>query len=143
MADRVIVMDMQRIIEIGGSEYVAGDAIEAAEGLFCNAVIRIAGLLDTIPFMSTFTQKTYSFSYDDSGTLDRSVDSAMTHPMYDVDPGDGKMIICCDSSVPDKELELAGDSVTSRTGIRPETINGTGVEGRGVTVFMPISFRSR
>ncbi|AGI47061.1 Cell division GTPase [Thermoplasmatales archaeon BRNA1] len=142
LADRILLMDNQRFIETGGTEYVANDALGAVEDMLKDAVVELARLLDTVPFFSTLTQKSYSFSHDDAGSLEESVMSAADHPMFDVDPGNGKLIICCDAAISDIEAERVCSNVTDHTGIRPEIISGTEPKGHGVTVFIPISRRS-
>lgn len=141
-ADRVIVMDMQRLVDMGGLGMGAGRAIAAADLMVSNAVITIARLLEGTPFFSTMTQKSYSFSYGDGSCVAKSVEAAMSQPMFELDPAEGKAVICLDARVDPREAEHVARLVADRTGIVPEVIQGEAPGGFGATVFMPVSLRS-
>lgn len=58
LADRVFVMDLQYS---GYGEMVIGDAMQAVGAYLATVAGTIADLMGTIPFMSTFSERTYTF----------------------------------------------------------------------------------
>lgn len=140
-ADRVIVMDMERLACFGEGMSLSA-ALAAADSMAAQAAVTLARLFDTVPVFSIMSQHVYSFSYASSRDLLEAVIRAKNAPLFDLDPDAGKLIICPDAALSTVEIDRLSLNVTNIAGIVPEIIPGpVGASGRGVLVFMPTSFR--
>lgn len=140
-ADRVIVMDMERLARFGEGMPLQA-ALAAADSLAAQAAVTLARLFDTVPVFSVMSQHVYSFSYASHQDPLEAVVRAKNAPLFDLDPDAGKLIICPDAALSAVDSDRLSLNVTNFAGIVPEIISGpAGAGGRGVLVFMPTSFR--
>ncbi len=139
LADRVFISDLQYSGELTSMQI--GRAVEAVDGLTRMSVRNLADLLGSIPFFSTFVSKVYSFSRGYSDDVLQSYNDASANPRFSPDLVGNKAVICTDAPMDDGSLEALVSHVTNETGYVPEIIPGKG-QGKGVTVFVPISLRT-
>ena len=135
LADRTFVMDLQYS---GVDSMVLSDALAAVDGLFCIAARTVSDLIGSIPFMSTFTDRMYSFSRGYGDTQLESLDACIRKPFFNVSRATNwKLVICSDGPVGDLEREAITATATRMNGALPQIIEGRGT-GSGLTVFIPI-----
>ena len=139
LADRLIISDLQYSKELIGVQ--VGMAVDLVDALTRVSIRILSNILGSIPFFSTFESKTYSFSRGYSDDILKSYNEASANPRFSPDLVGSKTVICTDAPMDDASAEALVSYVTNETGKVPELIQGKG-EGKGVTVFVPISLRT-
>lgn len=141
-SDRAIVLDMQTFVVMKADEVNMRMLIGSADLMLSKAVRTVARLAGTIPFFSTFPDRVYAFSYGREDTLADSSVSALSQPLYPVDPVGAAPVVCADATISPDDAETTLDAVAEFTGSVPEIIPGTDREGSGALVFIPCPFHS-
>lgn len=139
-SDRTFVIDLQKALPYGSSDDVV-TFMRESEVLKKHAVTAIAEMAGSTPFMSLFTAKCYTLSYQSEATFADSAVAAMETPLSEADPKGKRLVIFADSKAGDREREAAADAVAGLTGVYPDFVQGTMPEGKGTFVFTPISCR--
>lgn len=134
LVDRMFVMDLQYS---GHGEKVIGEAMQAVSTYIASVAETLADLVGTIPFRSTFTEKTYTFCRGNGKDLTESIDYAVRNPCYDTAGITRGPFVILTGSDGSQHERLSG-YVADRYGCIPEILRGRGNES-GALVFIPVS----
>ncbi len=138
LSDRAFVLDMQ---ESGEMTDIISDAIGAIDGFCGSAIHRIAGIVGSIPFMSTFTAPMYFFRRGEGRSVSESFANAMARKIEAPWSADGGMVVVTDAPLDHEAAKQAVQEIARGYGRIPEIVQGSG-DGTGVTVFISISLRT-
>jgi cell division protein FtsZ len=140
LSDRTVLLDIGKIPDLGVGDMQISTAISSADEIMKEAIVRCAEMLNG-PIFSLFSEKAYTIAY--SALIDpvKTVRSAMEMSMFDVDPNYGKIIVSTDGKLSKQDEEEVIKAIGDRTGIVPDIVAGSG-DGRGMLLFIPMSYRS-
>lgn len=141
ISDRTILLDMDRIADIGAASMKIDMAISVADKIIRSAITKSAEMLNG-PFFSLLSEKVYTISYASSRDPVLSAEDAMKSPLFASDAAYGKIIVKTDSFLSGSDRSTISDAISNKTGIVPEVMSGNQPEGDGVMLFIPISYRA-
>jgi len=141
ISDRTILFDIGKMPSRGGDSLPINKAIEMADEMMKEAIVRICDMLNG-PFFSTLTEKVYTIAYRTSNDPVKATVWAMDEYLFDADPRYGKIIVTSDSDIEKADRGAILEAVGNATGIIPEVVSGKESEGHGILLFIPISYRS-
>ena len=141
VSDRTILFDIGKMPSRGGDSLPINKAIEMADEMMKEAIVRIHSMLNG-PFFSTLTEKVYTIAYRASNDPVKATVLAMDEYLFDADPRYGKIIVTSDSGMGKADRDAILETISNTTGIIPEVVPGKESDGHGILLFIPISYRS-
>jgi len=139
-SDRTFLYDMNKISETEGTENMEFKSVlYASQAILGQAVKKLCNMMEG-PFFSTLVKDSYTIAYASDADSPAAVRAAMNMGMFGEEPPSGKVVVCSDAKLTDNEKTQISHDVTVRTAVYPEIVSGNG-EGRGVLLFIPLSFR--
>jgi cell division protein FtsZ len=139
-ADRTLIFDMDRALDAVEEPDIKA-LLEKTNRLMCDAMKRVSEMMEG-PFLSLFTEKAYTVSYDDSKDPEKAAKYGMIKGFTDSDPSHGKIIVSTDSEFTDADHDMICDAICDQTGILPEIVPRKNGTGYGMMEFIPIAYRS-
>jgi cell division protein FtsZ len=141
ISDRSILFDIGKMPSRGGSSMPVSKAIAMADEMMMEAIVRIYEMLEG-PFFSTLSEKVCTIAFRTSNDPVEAAVLAMGEYLFDADPRYGKIIVTSDAMLGKRDVEAIAMAISNTTGIIPEIVAGNKVDGYGILLFIPISYRS-